>query len=49
MNGFRNSIVDSNRLKESETQTTPVKSKLSKINKSFKAFKALCTKSKKNN
>lgn len=47
LNGYKNSIVDSNRLKENETQTTPVKRKLNKINKAFKAFSALCTKTKK--
>lgn len=47
LNGYKNSILDSNRLKENETQTTPVKRKLKKINKAFKAFSALCTKAKK--
>lgn len=47
LNGYKNSVVDSNRLRENETQTTPVKRKLSKMNKAFKAFSALCTKVKK--
>lgn len=45
LNGFKNPIVDSNRLKENETQTTPIKRK---INKAFKTFSAFCGKNKKN-
>lgn len=40
-------MVDSNRLKENETQTSPVIRKLNKINKAFKAFSALCARAKK--
>lgn len=47
LNGFKNSIVDSNRLKENETQTTPVKRKLNEVNKAFRAFSALCIRVKK--
>lgn len=47
LNGYKSSTVDSNRLKENETQTTPVKRKLNKITKAFKAFSALCKRVKK--
>lgn len=46
LNGYKNCIVDSNRLKENETQTTPVKRKLTKMNKAFRAFTALCKRAK---